>query len=57
MSVFSIDLTGVDWLYVAQLYAVIFFSNLTVTLALMFAATLVFWVRYPNDLRFWTSAE
>jgi hypothetical protein len=52
MSVFPIDLAGVDWLYIAQLYALTFFSILIVTMALMFGATLLFWARYPDDLHF-----
>jgi hypothetical protein len=45
-----IDLAGVDWLYIAEMYALIFFSILVVTLALMFGATLLFWARYPDNL-------
>jgi hypothetical protein len=37
------------------LYALIFFSILIVTLALMFGAGLLFWTHYPRDLR--SSAE
>ena len=38
-----------------ELYALIFFSILIVTLALMFGAGLLFWTHYPRDLR--SSAE
>jgi hypothetical protein len=50
MSVFPIDLAELDWLYVAQLYALTFFSILILTLALMFGAVWVFWAHYPDDL-------
>jgi len=50
MLVLTIDLAGV-----AELSGVIFFSIVIVTLALMFAASLLFWTRYPQDLR--SSAE
>jgi hypothetical protein len=46
MPVLIIDLAGVDWLYIAELYGLIFFF---VTLALMFAASLVFWAHYRDD--------
>jgi len=46
---------GVDWLYIAGLYGLIFFSIVIVTLALMFGAGLLFWTHYPKDLR--SSAE
>jgi hypothetical protein len=49
MPVLIIDLAGVDWLYIAELYGLIFFSILIVTLALMFAATLVLWAHYRDD--------
>jgi hypothetical protein len=49
MSSFPIDLASVDWLYVGQVYALAFFSTLIATLALMFAAALVFWTYYPDD--------
>jgi hypothetical protein len=49
MSVFSV-LADIDWFYIAGLYALIFFSILIVTLALMFGATLLFWKHYPDDL-------
>jgi hypothetical protein len=39
----------VDWLYVAQAYALVFFSTLIGALALMFAAALVFWIYFPDD--------
>jgi hypothetical protein len=48
-------MTGVDWLYIAELYGLIFFSIVIVTLALMFGAALLFWTRFPNDLQ--SSAE
>jgi hypothetical protein len=51
----AIDSAGVDWLYIAELYGLIIFSILAVALALMFGATLLFWSRYPHDLR--SSAE
>jgi hypothetical protein len=41
---------GVDWLSVAELYTLAFFSILIVTVALMFGASLLFWARYPDDL-------
>lgn len=49
MLAFPIDLADVDWLYVAELFAIIFFSVLTGTLALKFAAALVFWAGYPKE--------
>jgi hypothetical protein len=49
MSALIIDLAGVDWLYIAELYGLIFFSIMIATLALMFAATLVFWAHYRDD--------
>jgi hypothetical protein len=50
ISMLPIDLADVDWLYIAQLYALTFFSVLIVTLVLMFWATLLFWRHYPDDL-------
>ena len=43
-------LADFDWIIVAQLYGLAFFSILVVTLALMFGATLLFWARYPDNL-------
>jgi hypothetical protein len=43
-------MTGVDWLNVAELYGLAFFSILVVTLALMIGAVIVFWLRCPHDL-------
>jgi hypothetical protein len=43
-------MTGIDLLHVAELYVLIFFSILIVTLALMFGATLLFWTHYPDGL-------
>ena len=51
MLLLSIDLAGVDWLFVAQLCALTFFSTLTVALVLMFAAALFFWAQCPDDLQ------
>jgi hypothetical protein len=42
VSLFSIDLAEVAWLYIAQRYAIMFFSTLPVTLALMLGAALLF---------------
>jgi hypothetical protein len=50
LTAFFDDLAGVDWLSVAELYTLAFFSTLIVTVALMFGATLLFWARYPDDL-------
>jgi hypothetical protein len=50
LTAFFDDLAGVDWLSVAGLYTLAFFSILIVTVALMFGATLLFWARYPDDL-------
>ena len=50
MSELPTDLASVDWLYVAELYALVFLSTLIGTLALMFAAVLFFWTYYPDDL-------
>jgi hypothetical protein len=52
MSVFSIDLTGVDWLYIAERYGLIFFLIVIATLALMFGAGLLFWTHYPRPIFF-----
>ena len=49
MSELPIDLASVDWLYVAELYALVFLSTLIGTLALMFAAVLFFWTYYPDN--------
>ena len=49
MKGFPIDLASVDWLYVAELYALVLFSTLIGTLALMFAAVLIFWFYYSGD--------
>jgi hypothetical protein len=49
MSKLPIDLASVDWLYVAQLWALVFLSTLVGTLALMFAAVVFFWTYYPDD--------
>ena len=46
---------GIDWLHMTELSALIFFSIVIVTLALMFGAALLFWTRFPNDLQ--SSAE
>ena len=46
MKGFPIDLASVDWLYVAELWALVLFSTLIGTLALMFAAVLIFWFYY-----------
>jgi len=46
---------GIDWLHMTELYALIFFAIVIVTLALMFGAGLLFWTRYPRDGR--SSAE
>jgi len=46
---------GIDWLHMTDLSALIFFSIVIVTLALMFGAGLLFWTRYPRDWR--SSAE
>jgi hypothetical protein len=48
MSNFPIDLASVDWLYVAEMYALAVFSTLIGTLALMFATALIFWAYYPD---------
>jgi hypothetical protein len=48
MSNFPNVVTNIDWLYVGELYALIFASILTVTLALMLAASLMFWALYPK---------
>jgi glutathione S-transferase len=42
------DLTGVDWLHVAAIWAVIMGGILAVT----FIASLLFWARYP-EVRRW----
>jgi hypothetical protein len=49
MSELPIDVASVDWLYVAQLWALVFLSTLIGTLALMFAAVLFFWTYYSDD--------
>ena len=47
MKGFPIDLASVDWLYVAELIRqIVLFSTLIGTLALMFAAVLIFWFYY-----------
>ena len=48
-------MTGINWLYMAGLHGLIFFSIVIVTLVLMFGASLLFWTHYPCDLR--SSAE
>ena len=50
VAAFFDDLAAVDWLSVAELYTLAFFSVLIVIMALMFGATLLFWARYPDDL-------
>ena len=50
LTAFFDDLAHFDWLGLAQLYGLVFFSILILTLALMFGATLLFWARYPDDL-------
>ena len=49
MSELPIDLASVDWLYVAELWALIFLSTSIGTLALMFAAVWFLWTYYPED--------
>ena len=49
MSELPIDLASVDWLYVAELWALIFLSTSIGTLALMFAAVWFFWTYYPEE--------
>jgi hypothetical protein len=49
MSKLPIDLASVDWLYVAEIWALVFLSTLVGTLAIMFAAVVFFWTYYPDD--------
>jgi len=57
LSPFSIDLTDVAWLYIAQRFAIMFFSILPVTLALMLVAALLFpKSTTPMILRPWKTA-
>ena len=52
MKGFPIDLASVDWLYIAELCALVLFSTLIGTLALMFAAVLIFWSYYSGNSYF-----
>ena len=56
MKGFPIDLESVDWLYAAELCALVFLSTLIGILALMFAAVLIFWSYYADDSSRPTSA-